>query len=189
MFDSRSGPLSVARRRAMIELDFPARPAAPAEPSDELIRGLALRPKEVRRSSSMLLCVYASEDEVRALAPDFGSLALVDPERIIVTGPGKDCDFVSRFFAPGVGIPEDPVTGSAIARSLPIERLALARRPFTRDRSQSAEVSCGASSRVNGSRSRERVSPSSEAERTRAAGHLSFISTTPTQSGGGGSSR
>lgn len=113
VFDSKSGLLSVARRGDMIELDFPARPAAPVETPDSLVRGLGLRPSETLRSSTMLMCVYPSEGDVRSLAPDFSSLSLVEPGRIIATAPGKDCDFVSRFFAPEVGIAEDPVTGSA----------------------------------------------------------------------------
>jgi predicted PhzF superfamily epimerase YddE/YHI9 len=119
VFDSKSGPLSVARRGDKIELDFPSRPGVPVEPSDTLIRGLARAPMETLRSSTMYLCVYPSEDDVRSLAPDFASLGLVDTGKVIATGPGSDCDFVSRFFAPGVGIPEDPVTGSAHCTLVP----------------------------------------------------------------------
>jgi predicted PhzF superfamily epimerase YddE/YHI9 len=61
----------------------------------------------------MWLCVYATEGEVKALAPDFAALSSAVPSKIIATGPGTDCDFVSRFFAPFDGIPEDPVTGSS----------------------------------------------------------------------------
>jgi predicted PhzF superfamily epimerase YddE/YHI9 len=103
----------------MIELNFPARPATPAEPSADLIRALNLKPTQALRSQNMWLCVFGSEEDVRALAPDFTALASVVPGRIIATGPGRECDFVSRFFAPSVGIPEDPVTGSAHCTLVP----------------------------------------------------------------------
>jgi PhzF family phenazine biosynthesis protein len=119
VFETRSGPLSVSRRGALIELDFPARPAAPAEAPETLVRGLGKRPSEVLRSERMWLCVYPSADDVVELAPDHAVLATVSPGRIIPTGPGKDCDFVSRFFAPDAGVPEDPVTGSAHCTLVP----------------------------------------------------------------------
>lgn len=119
LFDTKSGPLSVARRGDMIELDFPARPAKPAEPTEVLLRGLGRRPDDVLRSERMWLCVYGTEDDVTALAPDHAALAPAVPGRIIVTAPGKDCDFVSRFFAPDAGVAEDPVTGSAHCTLVP----------------------------------------------------------------------
>jgi PhzF family phenazine biosynthesis protein len=119
VFDTRSGPLSVAQRGALIQLDFPARPASPAPASPELLKGLGLRPEQVLRSEKMWLCVYATADEVLAIAPDFAALAAVVPGRIIPTAPGKDCDFVSRFFAPDAGVAEDPVTGSAHCTLVP----------------------------------------------------------------------
>jgi PhzF family phenazine biosynthesis protein len=130
VFDSKSGPLCVSRRGDMFELDFPARPATPIDPSNELIRGLVLKPKETLRSSTMLLCVYPSEDDVRSLAPDFAYLSLVDSGKFIVTAPGNDCDFVSRFFAPGAGINEDPVTGSAHCTLVPYWAKRLGKKTF-----------------------------------------------------------
>jgi predicted PhzF superfamily epimerase YddE/YHI9 len=62
--------------------------------------------------------VFGSEDEVRSLKPDFALLGTLD-QMVIVTGPGRDCDFVSRFFAPTAGVPEDPVTGSAHCTLIP----------------------------------------------------------------------
>ena len=119
VFDTKSGPLSVSRRDGRFELDFPSRPAAPAEPPAELLRGLGLRPLEVRRSERMWLCVYASAADVLGISPDFSELARLVPGRIIPTAPGGDCDFVSRFFAPDAGVPEDPVTGSAHSTLVP----------------------------------------------------------------------
>lgn len=119
-FDSRSGPLTVTRRDAdKLELDFPARPASPAPAPAALLTGLAHAPAEVLRSERMWLCVYPRAADVRSLRPDHAALAQLTPGRIIVTAPGDDCDFVSRFFAPDAGIAEDPVTGSAHCTLMP----------------------------------------------------------------------
>jgi PhzF family phenazine biosynthesis protein len=130
VFDTKSGPLSVTRRGPLIELDFPSRPAEPAEPPESLLRGLRLRPAEVLRAERMWLCVYATAEEVSALAPDFGALGSVVPGRMIPTAPGRDCDFVSRFFAPDAGIPEDPVTGSAHCTLVPYWARRLGKAKF-----------------------------------------------------------
>src|ERR1019366_7670551 len=94
VFDTKSGPLSVSRRGPLIELDFPARPAAPAEAPADLIHGLGRKPLEVLRSERMWLCVYASAEDVLSLVPDFAALGRVVPGRMIPTAPGTDCDFV-----------------------------------------------------------------------------------------------
>jgi len=120
VFDSKSGPLTVTRRAdGRLELDFPIRPAAPAAPDAELIRGLGTAPAEIARSANAWFCVYARVADVRVLRPDHALLATLTPGRIIVTAPGDDCDFVSRFFAYDAGIPEDPVTGSAHCTLVP----------------------------------------------------------------------
>jgi PhzF family phenazine biosynthesis protein len=120
VFDSKSGPLTVARREdGRLELDFPVRPAIPAAADATLIRGLGTAPAEIHRSANTWLCVYSRAAEVRALQPDHAALATLTPGRIIVTAPGDDCDFVSRFFAYDAGIPEDPVTGSAHCTLVP----------------------------------------------------------------------
>ena len=117
-FHSRSGLLSVARNGDVLTLDFPSRPPTPTAAPEALIRGLGAMPKEVLKSRDFL-AVFASEAEVRALKPDFGVLKSLDCLGIIVTAPGHDCDFVSRFFAPGAGVDEDPVTGSAHCTLIP----------------------------------------------------------------------
>jgi predicted PhzF superfamily epimerase YddE/YHI9 len=119
IFDTRSGPLSVAMRGELIELNFPALPASPAQPSPELLRGLGREPRATLKTERMWLCVFGSADDVAGLKPDAAELAAASPGRIIVTGPGTDCDFVSRFFAPYAGIPEDPVTGSSHCTLVP----------------------------------------------------------------------
>jgi predicted PhzF superfamily epimerase YddE/YHI9 len=65
------------------------------------------------------MAVYETERDVRELQPDFGKVAALDAFGVIVTAPGDDVDFVSRFFAPGAGIPEDPATGSAHCTLVP----------------------------------------------------------------------
>ena len=119
VFDTKSGPLLVKRNGALLELDFPARPAKPAPAPRDLILGLGLEPDHVLRSERMWLCVYAKPEQVLGLAPNHKAYAGLAPGRIIVTAPGTDCDFVSRFFAPDAGIAEDPVTGSAHCTLMP----------------------------------------------------------------------
>ena len=115
---SRSGVLSVARDGDLLTLDFPSRPPTPGAVPEALIRGLGAAPKEVFKARDFL-AVFSSEAEVRALQPDFALLKTLDCLGIIVTAPGGDCDFVSRFFAPGAGVDEDPVTGSAHCTLIP----------------------------------------------------------------------
>jgi PhzF family phenazine biosynthesis protein len=108
----RAGALSVARDGERYVLDFPAWPAGPAAVPDGLERALGARPAQVLAGRRDYLCVLADAAAVRALAPDMAMLKRLE-KPVIATAPGEDCDFVSRFFAPGHGIDEDPVTGSA----------------------------------------------------------------------------
>jgi PhzF family phenazine biosynthesis protein len=112
-FQTRSGELRVSRAgQGMLALDFPARPPVRCADSAALSEALGRPPRELWESRDYM-ALYDSEDEVRALAPDMARLAAVDHFAVIVTAPGRDADFVSRFFAPAKGIAEDPVTGSA----------------------------------------------------------------------------
>lgn len=111
-FSTRSGDLVVERRGDRLAMDFPAQPTQPAECPEALIKGLGVTPVAVEKNVD-ILAVLASEDQVRALQPDLTELKKLDCRGIIVTAPGDNKDFVSRFFAPAVGIAEDPVTGSA----------------------------------------------------------------------------
>ena len=117
-FETRSGTLPVSRQGDWIRLDFPSRPAEPCASTPDLETGLGRIPIRVARSRDYL-AVFETEEEVRALTPDFAALSRVDALGIIATAPGKTCDFVSRFFAPRAGIPEDPVTGSAHCTLIP----------------------------------------------------------------------
>jgi PhzF family phenazine biosynthesis protein len=112
-FQSRSGPLGVERDESgRLTLDFPAWPAKPCEAPAALLKGLGATPTFVAKNRDFL-AVFDSVDDVRRLRPDMRSLESLDALGVIATAPGTDCDFVSRFFAPSAGVPEDPVTGSA----------------------------------------------------------------------------
>lgn len=117
-FHSRSGLLTVSRDRDMLTLDFPARPPQPSVAPEALMRGLGAAPQEVFKARDYL-AVFANEAEVRALQPDLAVLKTLDCLGIIATAPGAEADFVSRFFAPGAGVAEDPVTGSAHCTLIP----------------------------------------------------------------------
>lgn len=117
-FHTLSGELLVKRQGNLLALDFPARPPAPVEPNDLLIAALGGKPQEVLAARDYLVR-YATEEEVRGLTPNMEKLAQVDRFAAIVTAPGNDCDFVSRFFAPAKGVPEDPVTGSSHCTLIP----------------------------------------------------------------------
>lgn len=117
-FQSQSGRLSVERKRDLLFLDFPSRKALPSAAPEGLAAMLRSAPSEVL-SSRDLMVVFDDESAVRSLDPDLEAVAKLDAFALIATAPGKDSDFVSRFFAPRVGIPEDPVTGSAHCTLIP----------------------------------------------------------------------
>ena len=115
----KAGTLIVTRRADTLVMDFPARPASPAPPPPGLFAALGGAPREVLRARDHLI-VYNTAAEIAALNPDLAALAKVDCWAAIVTAPGESgVDFVSRFFAPAQGVPEDPVTGSAHCTLVP----------------------------------------------------------------------
>ena len=120
-FHSQSGPLRVTRESSgRLTLDFPARPPQRLDtPPDTLAAALGATPHAVLAARD-LVAVFATEAEVAALRPDMAALAALDYTGIIATAPGTgEIDFVSRFFGPRVGVPEDPVTGSAHSTLIP----------------------------------------------------------------------
>ena len=117
-FETKSGRLTVTRSDDFISLDFPARPPEKADPPDRLIEGLGKKPLEVYKSRDYL-ALFETEKEVLSIQPDFKILEKLDALGIIITTRGDTSDFVSRFFAPGAGINEDPVTGSAHTTLVP----------------------------------------------------------------------
>lgn len=111
-FQTCSGELFVTKQGDLLQMDFPAYPPIPCEISEILVQGLGMRPLEVWAADDYL-AVFDSEATIRAITPNQALLSQLDLRGIIVTAPGSDVDFVSRFFSPKFGIPEDPVTGSA----------------------------------------------------------------------------
>lgn len=114
VFESVSGTLNVSRENDLLVMDFPARRADPCGCLPEtLVAALGAEPEEVLVASRDLLAVFSDERSVKDLRPDMSLVAQLEQKGIIVTAPGEETDFVSRFFAPSLGVPEDPVTGSA----------------------------------------------------------------------------
>ena len=115
----KAGTLFVKSDGDKYTMNFPSRPPILIEPPIGLAEALGEKaPLEVLRSRDYFL-VYESEDDIKEISPDFFALSKMDTVGVIVTAPGKEVDFVSRFFAPGAGIPEDPVTGSAHCNLIP----------------------------------------------------------------------
>jgi PhzF family phenazine biosynthesis protein len=117
-FHTLSGGLRATDRDGAVELDFPATPPSPEDPPAGLLEALGQPARSVRwvgRSRFDYLLELGSEAAVRGLAPDFGKLRAVSTRGVIATAASEadGFDYVSRFFAPAVGIDEDPVTGSA----------------------------------------------------------------------------
>ncbi len=117
-FVSKSGVLMVERDGDLIKMNFPVLEPARAEANDLLNRALGLEPVELYLSRDYL-AVYKSQSDILSIDPDFGLLKKLDCLGVIVTAPGDEADFVSRCFAPAVGINEDPVTGSAHSTLIP----------------------------------------------------------------------
>jgi predicted PhzF superfamily epimerase YddE/YHI9 len=113
-FHTKSGLLTARRLDDWIELDFPSTPDEPVQAPPGLVEALGASPRYVGRSRFDYLVELDSEEAVARLRPDFGALRSVSTRGVIATSRSEsDFDFVSRFFAPAVGIAEDPVTGSA----------------------------------------------------------------------------
>ena len=134
-FYTASGLLSANYRadNGMIELDFPATPVVASEPPAGLVEALGVTPIFVGRGDDDYLVEVASEVEVRGATPDFACLLGVACRGIIVTAASAspEYDFISRFFAPAVGVNEDPVTGSAHCRLVPYWQAKWGKDQFT----------------------------------------------------------
>jgi len=111
-FASKSGDLFVKKNKDALSMDFPSQPGKPCEAPHSLIQGLNKNPVEVL-SSEDYIAVFNTEEEVLSLQPDFPALCRLNLRGVVATAQGRSVDFVSRFFAPRVGVNEDPVTGSA----------------------------------------------------------------------------
>lgn len=151
-FHTRSGVLTVARDGDVYEMDFPAWPAQPCDAPDELFLGLGVSARQVSKARDYLV-VLDNAEQVRNLAPDFAMLRRLDIGigGVIVTAAGEGgTDYVARFFAPSVGILEDPVTGSIQCTLAPFwsERLGFRNLQVRQLSPRGGELRC----RVEGSR-------------------------------------
>ncbi|HEX4308744.1 MAG TPA: PhzF family phenazine biosynthesis protein [Acidobacteriaceae bacterium] len=155
VFHSASGPLTVTRAGARYIMDFPSRPSQPVPPPPGLAEALGVVPSEVTANDFNYLAVIDSEQTLRKLKPDFAAIARFDHPGLIVTALGDSnadphYDFVSRYFAPVKGIPEDPVTGSAHCMLAPYWAQRLGKTSFRGFQAspRGGEVIC----RLNGDR-------------------------------------
>ena len=123
-FHTKSGALGASRRGDLTELDFPAWKADRCDAPRPLEQGLGRKPREVLKNRDYV-AVFDDEADVASIAPNLAALAELDCLGIIATAPGKDSDYVLRFFAPRAGVDEDPVTGSAQSSLIPYWALRL----------------------------------------------------------------
>lgn len=117
-FHCKSGVLTVLQNKGLLEMNFPARMPVECIPPQALLKGVSIPPSKVLRSRDYFL-VYNTQEEIESLTVDFHLLNQVETLGFIMTAPGKEVDFVSRFFVPNSSIGEDPVTGSAHATLIP----------------------------------------------------------------------
>ena len=119
-FKTRSrGDLIVEKQDDILVLDFPADKYKESKAPDILIKGIGQKPLESYKGMSDFLLIYKSQKDIELINPDFALLSKTKGRGIIVSAPGDEVDFVSRFFAPSCGINEDPVTGSAHTTLIP----------------------------------------------------------------------
>jgi PhzF family phenazine biosynthesis protein len=117
-FNSKSGELDITRNNDLITLNFPIIQVNKMDPTPDLINGLGKTPKEIYKATD-ILAVFEDEADIIDIKPNLYLLEKLNARGIVVTAKGHDADFVSRFFGPAVGIPEDPVTGSAHSMLVP----------------------------------------------------------------------
>jgi PhzF family phenazine biosynthesis protein len=132
-FETKSGVLTCRRQGNRIEMDFPATPPEAADAPDGLIAAMGMEPSFVGRSRYDKFLLVGSEDQLRAITPDFPALRKISMRGVIVTSLADDSrfDFISRYFAPAAGIDEDPVTGSAHCCLAPFWSERLGRNEMT----------------------------------------------------------
>ena len=112
-YSPRSGILMVTKRDGLLALDFPRDVFKMVDTPAAIAEGIGITPLETFRGKTDYMAVVATQSEVEGIRPDLLKISQLDGRGLIVTAPGDNCDFVSRFFAPQSGIDEDPVTGSS----------------------------------------------------------------------------
>lgn len=151
IFSSRSGPLTVWRDGTNYVMDFPSRPSERVSSPPEFDRALGAVPIEVLANQFNYMALLENEQLLRELKPDMSRLARIDRPGVIVTAAGNNGhDFVSRYFAPAKGIPEDPVTGAAHCMLAPYWAKKLGKTEFRAFQAsqRGGEVTC----RISGDR-------------------------------------
>jgi PhzF family phenazine biosynthesis protein len=143
-FQSKSGLLKVYKKGESLVLDFPAAKVTSAIINQDMSKALGKIPMAVYKSGQKLLALYEDEKTIATINPDFEKMKLLDFMGVIVTAPGDLVDFVSRFFAPAVGINEDPVTGSAHTLLIPFwaDRLGKEKLKALQISSRVGELDC-----------------------------------------------
>jgi PhzF family phenazine biosynthesis protein len=127
----RTGALAVRQTEAGLQLDFPVDQLVQVPLTDELTAGVMPKPQEIWKGKSDYLFVYEKESDISDLNYDLNQIAKIDARGIVVTAPGMEKDFVSRFFGPQSGVPEDPVTGSAHTSLMPYWAKVLGKQTLT----------------------------------------------------------
>ncbi len=112
-FQSKSGLLTVKREGRLLVLNFPADPCTEVEVPEALRAAFNTRPEQSFKGKTDYLLLFENQEQIEQLRPDFPNILKAGVRGVIATAPGNEVDFVSRFFAPAVGVNEDPVTGSA----------------------------------------------------------------------------
>lgn len=118
VFDSLSGPLGVKQLDGQLQMDLPAQPPKPCATPQTLIDAMGIVPKACFEGEDYFV-LLESEAQLTALNPDFALIKKLPVRGVTATAPSNNFDFVSRYFAPKIGIDEDPVTGSAFSRLTP----------------------------------------------------------------------
>jgi PhzF family phenazine biosynthesis protein len=118
LFYSRSGELKVHKGEERLSLDFPVQEAQACEMPEAVVEAIGKKPQACLKNVDYVL-VYENQDDIESINPNHEQVKQTDARGIIVTAPGREHDFVCRFFAAGTGIPEDPVTGSAYTKLVP----------------------------------------------------------------------
>jgi PhzF family phenazine biosynthesis protein len=129
-FQSKSGELRVTRDKDRFVLDFPAQPLSEVAVTSKIKEALGAQPSALLKGRDYV-AVFDRQEDVAALNPDFGLVAALDAQGVVATAPGTRSDFVSRYFVPAAGIPEDPVTGSTHCVLIPYWSRRLAKRDLS----------------------------------------------------------
>ncbi len=127
----RSGALSVEKTGEQLTLDFPTDECTAIDCPPILVKALGQKPTECYKGKTDYLLIYNNQKEIEALQPNFALILEGGGRGLIVSAPGDSVDFVSRFFAPQVGVDEDPVTGSAHTTLTPVWHQKLGKKVMT----------------------------------------------------------